>query len=247
LVSNAIKFTQEGHLSIKTSLINENNKAAEIRFSISDTGVGIPEDKLKTIFNSFEQAYVSTNSKFGGTGLGLAICKRLVELQGGAIYAESTIGEGTCFYFDLTFKKQAQNELDQKEQIEDLKTDRNLKGYSVLLVEDNQMNVFIAKQFLEGWDLSVGVTHDGIEAINELFSNQYNLVLMDLQMPNMDGYEASRTIRKYDQFKDLPIVALTASVLVELENKVLDAGMDDYLVKPFEPDDLHQIISKHLT
>ena len=167
-------------------------------------------------------------------------------MQNSEIHVESTVGEGTCFYFTLNFEIGSDKALKREKEADEIKDYQSLEGYKVLLVEDNKMNVFIAQQFLEGWGLEVTVKYNGKTAVQELLTNKHDLVLMDLEMPEMDGYEATRAIREYEKFKSLPIIALTASALFEVEKQVLEAGMNDYITKPFNPNELYQKIVDYL-
>ncbi len=239
LLGNAIKFTDEGSVHFEVSKgITEDSKV-EVIFKIEDTGIGISNDLRDRIFKSFEQASTSTTRKYGGTGLGLSITKQLVEQMGSTIYLESEPGHGSLFYFSLNLE--AKKELEVNVQSKDL----DLSGYNVLLVEDNQMNILIAQRLLEKWGLEVDLANNGEEAVNATANNNYDLILMDLQMPVMDGYQATKEIRKQG-FK-APILALTASAMFEKATKMEDAGLDGLITKPFNPHDLFDAISATLT
>ncbi|MCS6833817.1 MAG: ATP-binding protein, partial [Flammeovirgaceae bacterium] len=250
LVSNAVKFTEKGRVVIAYKILEENDASITLQFSVSDTGIGIPAEKLEAIFESFTQATPDTTRRFGGTGLGLAISKKLIELQGGKIWVESQLGVGTTFYFTLSFEKGAPlahpNEtpsLPASNTEED-----SLQGMKVLLVEDNKMNVMVAKKLLEKWQLEISYASDGEEAVEKVKqSPTFDVILMDLHMPNMDGVEATRQIRLLpgDYFQHVPIIALTASASVDTRERVLRAGMNACVVKPFNPSNLHEMLRKY--
>ncbi|WKN32556.1 PAS domain S-box protein [Porifericola rhodea] len=245
LVSNAIKFTPEGSVKAQVKLLSQTDKEVELYFEVLDTGIGIPEDKQSHIFDSFSQASSDTTRNYGGTGLGLAITKKLLELQGSAIELESKPGEGSRFHFKLSFLKSEQNLEDKSVFIKGAEGYKSLKGFKVLLVEDNNMNVIVARQFLNKWQLDFEHAGNGQEAVDMVTSaDVYDLVLMDLQMPVMDGYNATLAIR--EKYPDLPIIALTASAMLEIQEKVYKVGMNDFVTKPFNPKELYQKIVRHL-
>jgi PAS domain S-box-containing protein len=246
LLSNAIKFTDEGSVTLSISEKNRNKQHTELEFSVSDTGIGIPEDKQQSIFESFSQAAADTNRKFGGTGLGLAITKKLLELQGSHITLDSQLGEGTTFSFVLQLKLSDEKKSIPTSTLQQHNSDyTSLEGYKVLLVEDNAMNVIVARQFLNRWKLDFDHAENGEEAVKKVVNGNYHLVLMDLQMPVMDGYDATLLIRQ--THPQLPIVALTASAMLEIQEKVYQVGMNDFVTKPFNPRELYQKISRYLS
>jgi len=241
LVANAIKFTNSGEINIHASLLKLNNTEVEIEFSIKDTGIGISQETLPTIFNAFTQATTSTTRKYGGTGLGLAISRKLLHLMDSDILVDSTPGKGSTFSFTVKFKTCIQDE--------ELATNPSsnildLKGKKILVVEDTEFNIFFATQLLEGWNAEVDIAINGLVAVEKARENYYDLILMDLQMPEMDGYMASHEIRMFN--KSTPIVALTASASNDVKEKVLEVGMQDYITKPFNPNDFLQRIKKYL-
>ena len=246
LLSNAIKFTEEGQITLETSLLKIEDHQVYIRFLVSDTGLGIPQEKLPYIFSAFQQAASSTTRKFGGTGLGLAISRQLVERQNGEMHVESSPGKGSTFFFELPFERHLDQVDDNHKHTGQSTPLTDLAGFRALLVEDNRMNVFIAQQFLEHWSMEVGVCYTGKEALEALQTHSYDIVLMDLQMPEMNGYQAAEAIRRDKGISNPPIIALTASALYDVKTKVSNAGMDDYLTKPFNPDELRQKIATHL-
>ena len=240
LISNAIKFTEEGSVTVYTSLAGIINNEAMIDFKVSDTGIGISEDKLSNIFESFVQAGTDIHRRFGGSGLGLAIVKKLIELWGGSIKVVSSIGKGTTFSFSLSFPVSDSlyiKEVDPKE----VYNQQGLKGVRVLLVEDDPVNVLVAKKFLSRWLAEVSICGNGEQALKELRSKEFDIVLMDLNMPVMDGYEASRKIRSSGKngFSKIPILAITASNVFEEHRLAYEAGVNDIVPKPFDPIDLY--------
>ncbi|MEQ8474214.1 MAG: ATP-binding protein [Marinoscillum sp.] len=242
LLDNAIKFTRKGHITLRVILMEEMIDALKIKFEIADTGIGVPEEKQEIIFERFMQASTSTTREFGGTGLGLAIIKKLLELQGSQIKMKSKVNEGSTFWFEQTFKK-ATGPLKKKAALPDAMDEKKLEGKRVLLVEDNPTNVMVAEKFLTHWKMKMDVAENGVIAI-EKSGNSYDIILMDLQMPVMDGYEAARTIRSNKN--PVPIVALTASALLNVEEDVLMAGMNDYITKPFDPMELKRKLIKNI-
>lgn len=243
LINNAIKFTANGKVSISAFFVSRNKVQTIIDFEVTDTGIGIPKDKMERIFERFTQANADTNRKYGGTGLGLAITKRLIELQGGNIQVESTPEIGSSFKFGLSFKN-GSNELIIAREPVPSKALKNLKGIKVLMAEDNEINVILVKQFMKLWQVECDVVGNGLLALQQVQLKDYDMVFMDLQMPLMDGYQSATAIRALsgDKFKKLPIIALTASAMLDVQYKAFDSGMNDYISKPFKPDDLYHKI-----
>jgi signal transduction histidine kinase/CheY-like chemotaxis protein len=246
LVHNAIKFTRKGYVLLRVTTDSLLSGEAVITFMVKDTGIGIPADKQRVIFEQFTQADSSTSRSFGGTGLGLAISKRILELQGSRLMLNSVVGEGSEFYFTQTFTA-----VPRKVEIKDAEKNKptvaagDLKGVDILLVEDNEMNVFVAKSFLQKWGATIDVAHNGLEALEKLDVNRHKIVLMDMHMPEMDGYEAGKRMRSMGV--TLPIIALTASVpKTNEENKIAAAGMNDIIIKPFDPKDLLRIVLHYI-
>jgi PAS domain S-box-containing protein len=246
LIGNAIKFTHEGSVKIDVKLIHKDQGSAFINFSIIDSGVGISQENVTRIFNEFEQASKDTTREFGGTGLGLSITKKLVELFGSSIMVTSELGKGSTFTFALKFKISDKVLVRDSWGSKEIKTD-SLKGIKVLIAEDNSVNVLVVSKFLKNWELIYDVASDGQEAFEKVQKHEYDLVLMDLQMPVMDGYETTEKIRalKDEQLKDLPIIALTASAIIGDNHKIFRIGMNDYVSKPFNPKDLYDKIYKY--
>jgi len=245
LLSNAIKFTKEGEIKIEVQLVKEDEKYVELEFSVSDSGIGIPEEKLSDIFEAFSQASSATTRKFGGTGLGLAIVKQLVEHQGGKIAVSSKVGKGSVFSFTLSFKKGSEKIKKKKSDVPtELSKVAPRDGLKILLVEDNDLNALLAKKVLSDWNWHVEVAENGFTALEKAKQNGFDVVLMDIQLPGMDGYETTRRIRSEFQApqKNVPIIAMTAHAMVGEEEKCLEAGMDGYISKPFEPEKLYSKI-----
>jgi signal transduction histidine kinase/FixJ family two-component response regulator len=237
LLGNAIKFTSKGKVQILVSLAKDSSVESKIRFNVIDSGIGISEENLNKIFESFTQATNDTTRKYGGTGLGLAICKQLVELQNGNIYVESNLGEGSSFIFEIPFKKVALNVNNvlliptQHYEIE------RLDKYKILLVEDNEINTLLATKILQDWGFKYSIACSGLEALSKLNQEYFDLVLMDIQMPEMDGYEATKIIRTTNtKYQNIPIIAATAHAGSDEEARVLKVGMNDYVSKPFALD-----------
>ncbi|MCM4152641.1 two-component system sensor histidine kinase/response regulator [Arenibacter sp. N53] len=232
LVTNAIKFTDKGSVTLKIVKQGETDGNVQIRTEIIDTGIGIAEDQQEKIWQAFTQASSSTNRLYGGTGLGLPIVKSIVEAMESTVQVESEMEVGSCFYFNLELKLASSQELDEMTQ----KKVHDLKGKKVLLVEDNQINVMVGKQILEKANLVVDVANDGLVAVNKVRENDYHALLMDIQMPVMDGYTAAKEIRKFNT--TVPILALSASVFQEVKDKMIESGMNGFIFKPFDPVDL---------
>ncbi len=247
LISNAVKFTELGIITVEATQVAESRDSSTIFFAVTDTGVGMAPESLHTIFDSFTQASSDTTRRFGGTGLGLAITKRLLELQGSQVFVESSLGKGSKFHFTLTLKKST-HQFSEQPAIDTVK-DKNgsLKGRRILVVEDNLINIMVARQFLQRWGVEVDTALNGFEGIEKVSTKDYDVVLMDLQMPEMDGYEATIHIRKLQgtKFQQLPIIALTASAMLDIKDKAFDVGMNDYISKPFNPNELYSKITKY--
>ena len=243
LLSNAIKFTDIGQVELSCKKIEEVNGEIKLLFSVADTGIGIPKEKIKSIFNNFEQVDETTTRKYGGTGLGLSICENLVHLQGGTIWLESTFGEGSTFFFELSYP--LGKEMDLTELDMDDYYSYDLTGTKVLLVEDHNINQVYASGILENANIIVEIAENGLIAIEKLQEQSYDIVLMDIQMPIMDGLEATEIIRE-EMKLDIPIIALTANAIKGDSEKYIKAGVNDYLSKPFKDTVLISKIGKLL-
>ena len=241
LVSNAIKFTEVGEVRLSVNLTSSDNKSATITFEIKDSGIGIPEKSLPFIFDSFTQASSDTTRKFGGTGLGLTIVKSMIELQYGEIDVKSKPGFGTTFIFSLPFALGEQNETEEDNNLGENLSTSHLR---ILIAEDNIVNQMIVKKVFSDWNTYVDMADNGLIALEMLRNGNYDMILMDMQMPEMDGYTAVRKIRaEFDEPKrSIPIMAMTAHAVSTEKQKCFDAGMDDYISKPFDPDDLKRKI-----
>ncbi len=235
LVGNAIKFTPKGKIEIFVKKIFETEQKIGLEFRVKDTGIGIRKEKQKIIFDSFTQENETTTREYGGTGLGLAITKQLIELQGGEISVESEKGKGSTFIFSIPYLKK---DLNLKPKEEKLKTIGSLE--KILLIDDNEMNLLFTKSILEKSNFIVETAINAEIALEKLYTKDFDLILMDLYMPGIDGFELSQKIRAIDdkKFKTIPIIALTAAATVNEINKCFKAGMNDYIIKPFKKEDL---------
>ena len=232
LVTNAIKFTEKGSVTLSIKKQNIVNGQLNLITEVIDTGIGIPKNKQETIWEAFTQASSTTNRLYGGTGLGLPIVKSIIEAMGSKVNINSEIGKGSRFYFNLILKIASDKELLKNTE----KRTHNFEGKKILLVEDNVINVMVGKQILEKAKLHINVANDGLTAVNMVKENNYDVVLMDIQMPIMDGYTAAIEIRKFN--KEIPILALSASVFMEAKDKIKESGMNGFIFKPFDPQDL---------
>ncbi|HSZ84930.1 MAG TPA: response regulator [Puia sp.] len=243
LIQNAVKFTEKGFVRLSINVSNINNDNVTLEILVKDSGIGIDPEKQKMIFDRFTQADSSKSRRFGGTGLGLAISKKILQLQGVDLQVKSEFGKGSVFYFTQTFELCAEQKTVQSIE-SSYNEDLSFDGMSILLVEDNQLNVMVAQTILENNGARVDVAYNGQEAIDKLDTSRHQIILMDLNMPVMDGYEATMQLRKRGE--TLPIIALTASTQKEVESEIYAAGIDDILVKPFNPEDLFRIISHYV-
>jgi signal transduction histidine kinase/CheY-like chemotaxis protein len=246
LVGNAVKFTHQGSVHVDVQLLDEQFDQITVRFIIRDTGIGIPADRITDIFESFTQASADTTRTYGGTGLGLSITKKLLCLMDSEIHVESELGKGTCFRFDLRLHidKESANWGNQKKKKAET---RKLNGIKVLLVDDNEVNRFIASSFLKRLDAETHTAENGQEALDMVQRQWYDVVLMDLHMPVMDGYEAAAAIRQLEceRCRQIPIFALTADAMSDIKDRAFEAGMNDYVSKPFHPTELYQKIARY--
>jgi CheY-like chemotaxis protein/nitrogen-specific signal transduction histidine kinase len=236
LMSNAVKFTKEGTISIGVKLLQEEGEKVTIKFSVADTGIGIAEDKLNLLFENFQQAHKGGEQFFGGTGLGLSIAKKLVEAQGGSMGVQSKLSVGSVFSFTLSFQKTNESPEIEEEEWMQGNTNQNSK---ILLVEDNALNQLLIKTLMGDFGFELDIVDNGKLAIEKLISNQqnsvkgYDIILMDLLMPEMDGFETSTYIRNELQL-EIPIIALTANIAATGVRKCIEVGMNDYIAKPID-------------
>jgi CheY-like chemotaxis protein len=243
LVSNAIKFTEDGTIKIKLNQIAIQGKMSTFKIEVIDSGIGIDKERFQSIFEKFAQAETNTSRQYGGTGLGLVITKKLLNLLGSEIKFESELGSGSNFYFTLNLpidtKLSAVNTNDLHEDYKE----ENLKGLRVLLVEDNMINTKIAQKIMGQWDVIVDTAENGLVGVEKFNSNSYDVILMDLSMPVMDGYDATIRIRENDKL--IPIIALTASASFGYLDRALQIGINEYIIKPFNPKELNMKLRKY--
>jgi signal transduction histidine kinase/CheY-like chemotaxis protein len=247
LIGNALKFTEKGSVELIISQERESATEAFIRFTVKDTGIGIPQDKIDSIFESFNQASNETTRKFGGTGLGLTITRKLIELHGSSITVKSEVGTGSEFSFLIQYEKDLSGATAISTVKKQLLTSDFLKGVKILLVEDNALNQLLAVKVFKKWDKEIDIADNGKIAIDKIETNNYDIILMDIQMPEMDGNELTRCIRNHMGSKsNVPIIALTAHATLEEEKRCIDNGMDDYLSKPYQFDVLLEKLYNNL-
>lgn len=240
--NNAVKFTEEGEITIKADLLEETERSVRVKFSVEDTGIGIPDEKINKIFAPFSQADASTTRKYGGTGLGLSICKQLAGLMRGQVGVESTVGEGSTFWFEVSLDKAWVAESQDGGQAETdsiitEKTDGEVSPQTIeiLLAEDNESNRKVTQEMLkqEGWNVTT--VGNGKEVIEAVENQSFDLILMDVYMPEMDGFDATRVIRKMENDQNsaqVPIIAVSASVMPKDKDRIFEAGVSDFLGKP---------------
>ena len=238
LITNAIKFTENGEVKVAIKLLSINKHVVFIYFEVSDTGIGIPEDKLEAVFESFSQGSVEINRKYGGTGLGLNIVKKLVEILGGKIKLESKMGHGTTFSFVLNFSIGDEIPFSQEKKYDPTK----LADKKILLVEDNKINQMVISKMLENKKMICSIAETGEEGVELAKNKNYDLILMDIHLPGISGTTATENIRTFD--KETPIVALTAISLDENREMLLSFGMNEVITKPFNPEDFYRIIAE---
>ncbi len=243
LVGNAVKFTDQGYVRLNIELVRADKTSAVIRFAVEDTGIGIADIDQRTIFDSFTQSNHNAK-KYGGSGLGLTISKKLIEVMGGEIKLQSKPGQGSVFSFELEFFTQQGTVKSQPAVFTQLK---QFSGKRILIAEDNPVNVFVLNQFLHKWEAYTEVAVNGAEVLRLLGQNHFDLILMDVHMPVKDGIETTREIRSSGApWKNIPIIAITASYEMNVKEDVINSGMNDYVIKPFVPEDLFEKLAKQL-
>jgi CheY-like chemotaxis protein len=242
LINNALKFTKNGSVIVIAKQDFSEQQNTQIYFEVLDTGIGIPEEKLQTVFESFSQGSIEVNRKYGGTGLGLTIVKKLIKILGGQIKLESTVGIGSSFSFTLQFKNVSETIM--KEEKPKKKHSTSLSNKKILLIEDNKINQMITKKMLENKGILCEIIDNGEDAIEAARHDTYDLILMDVHLPGINGTIATQKIREFDT--TTPVIALTAISLHENREMLLSFGMNDVITKPFVPDDFYATISKHI-
>jgi|SRR6218665_6152 len=243
LLSNATKFTEKGNIDLHVSNAGIQNNQISLSFSIADTGIGIEKEKISGIFDRFQQAEDSITRKYGGTGLGLSIVKDLISLQQGTISVESEANKGTIFHFMIPYHISTEQFTFKKPELEQFVNHAGATGINILIVEDNELNQSLLHHLLTGWGLSFEIVSNGKQAVDVLRHKKYSLILMDIQMPEMDGYTATKQIRQTLKL-DTPIIAMTAHALAGEREKCLSHGMNEYISKPLREQELFRLIEK---
>jgi PAS domain S-box-containing protein len=246
--TNAVKFTEQGTVTLRALKQEETAEAVVVRFEVRDTGIGIPAEAMSRLFSAFEQADNSMNRKYGGTGLGLAITRRLAELMGGEAGADSTPGAGSLFWFSVRLSKGGDTDVAPTGTAVDAEAEirRHYSGQRILVADDEPVNREVAQMQLEFVDLVSDMAEDGAEAVAMARKNRYAAIFMDMQMPKLNGVEATQEIRQIPGCRDIPIIAMTANAFAEDKAKCLAAGMNDFLIKPFNPDELFAVLLRSL-
>ena len=237
ITGNAVKFTDHGHVAISVDVADRDDNTAELMFAVEDTGIGMTAEQAAIVFDAFGQADTSTTRKYGGTGLGLAICKALVELMDGRIWLQSIPGKGTTFFFTARFDTLPERELQYIDHFDDkdFMVPQECLGSRILLAEDNEINQLIADEMLSSYGFQVDIAENGVEAVEKINQQDYDLILMDIQMPEMDGLTATSIIRSGERLNQIPIVAMTANAMQGDRERSLEAGMNDHVTKPLIP------------
>jgi PAS domain S-box-containing protein len=244
LIGNAIKFTKKGSVRISITSLNEVNESCLLKFEVIDTGIGIPEEKLETVFQEFSQASYDVNVEFGGTGLGLTISKKLLELHNSTLSVSSTVNRGSTFSFEIRYAVEKDPSTKQLSSL-NIKPNYDFKNMHVLIVDDNPANIFIAEQYLDQWNVKYTSAESGADALKLLKRKKVDLILLDLQMPKMSGYETAKRIRQLKIKSNPAIIAFSASTKGEVKPQLDEAGIDDHLPKPFEPKALYEILLEY--
>ena len=246
VLSNAIKFTDKGSVEFAYTLMEETESSVRVKFTVKDTGVGISAEQLEQIFDDFTQADVSTSRKYGGTGLGLSISKKLVEQQGGSISVESHLGQGSIFSVEMKYDKQDSLHPAIATDIPATQP-MNLQGMTFLIAEDNDVNALVLTAILKKWGAKYTLAQDGQEAIDWMKKENFDAIIMDIQMPNVDGKEATQVIRQFsdERKRNIPIIAFTAEASVEFHEEYLNCGFNDCVTKPFRPEQLYKVLKKY--
>ncbi len=246
LLSNAIKFTEKGRVKLSMQLLEQSASEVAISFCVEDTGIGIPQDKLSKIFDEFTQADYDINLKYGGTGLGLTISQKLLALYGSKLTVKSQEGQGTAFSFELHLKP-TDSSASTPTSSTAHQQEPDVTGVKLLLVEDNTVNVMVVSKYFERWGIDYDVAANGVAAIDKISHKDYDLVLMDLHMPEMDGYEATKKIRNlpHNKYRQLPIIALSASAKHDFKDWIEIAGINDFISKPFNVMELRNKIAHY--
>lgn len=247
LLSNAIKFTDSGTVKLKLTVLKKEKQEVKLKFTVEDTGIGIAQDKLSKIFDSFEQAEDDTANKYGGTGLGLAIVKKLTELKGGELTFSSKIGKGSIFNFTNWYTV-TEKPKPKKVNVNEADNLATFEGLNILVADDNVVNQFILSKMLKDWKVNIEIVDNGRKVIEKLRQQNFDMILMDTHMPEMNGYQAAKTIRMNfnEPKRSIPIISLSAAALDHEKEEAIAAGMNDVLSKPFQPYELHQKIQRLL-
>jgi signal transduction histidine kinase/CheY-like chemotaxis protein len=242
LLSNALKFTEKGKVIVTAKIVKSTSKKASIYFSVKDSGLGITDKQQKIIFLSFTQGDTTTTRKFGGTGLGLSISKNIIEKYKGELKVESKLGEGSNFHFTIDLHFNLNNRSFVNEKV--MGTLVNLDDVRVLIAEDNQINMLVARKFMRKWNIVPEEAGNGVEALNLFNTKEFDVLLIDLEMPEKDGYEVIKAIRERDEH--IPVIAFTAALYDNMHLDLIDKGFTDYIQKPFRPEDLHKKLSLYV-
>ncbi len=247
--NNAVKFTEEGSVELSVKSIEDKKESVRIKLQVKDTGVGIPEEHQKSLFTPFAQGDSSTSRRYGGTGLGLAICNKIATLMNGEVGFESKVDKGSTFWFEVELAKDM-NQMNEEEKLKpesaDIEKGRNVEDVKILVAEDNKINQKVIRMTLEKEGFNIDLASTGVEVLEMHGQNEYDIIFMDVHMPEMDGFDATREIRRNEKEKSVhtPIVAFTASVMQHEKDLCIESGMDDFIGKPIEKEELISVLSK---